>query len=74
MPRKRKKSAAAEHLFGIDVSRHQGTIDWGRVKAAGVNYCFIKSTEGSSWKDNKFDFNWAEAKKHGIIRGAYHFF
>lgn len=74
MPRKRKRSAAAEHLFGIDVSRHQGTIDWGKVKAAGVNYCFIKSSEGSTWKDNKFDFNWAEAKKHGIIRGAYHFF
>ena len=63
-----------QHLFGIDVSHHQGDIDWAKVKAAGVNYCFMKATEGSTFKDKKFDFNWNQAKAHGIIRGAYHFF
>ena len=70
----KKTQATAEHLFGIDVSHHQGDIDWARVKAAGVNYCFVKATEGSSYKDKKFDFNWNQLKANGIIRGAYHFF
>ena len=61
-------------LFGIDVSHHQGDIDWALVKASGVNYCFVKATEGSTWKDRKFDFNWNQLKAHGIIRGTYHFF
>lgn len=74
MTEKSNVNASSERLFGIDVSRHQGSIDWARVKAAGVNYCFIKATEGSSWKDNRFDFNWGECQDHGIIRGAYHFF
>ena len=65
---------AAERLFGIDVSHHQGAIDWAKVKAAGVNYCFMKATEGSTFKDKRFDFNWNQAKAHGIVRGAYHFF
>ena len=69
-----EKIASAEHLFGIDVSHHQGQIDWAKVKAAGVNYCFMKATEGSTFKDKRFDFNWNQAKAHGIIRGAYHFF
>tara|TARA_B100000683_G_C12168523_1_gene423236 strand:+ start:363 stop:605 length:243 start_codon:yes stop_codon:yes gene_type:complete len=68
------KANAAERLFGIDVSHHQGAIDWAKVKAAGVHYCFMKSTEGSTFKDKRFDFNWNQAKAHGIIRGAYHFF
>tara|TARA_Y100001933_G_scaffold248756_1_gene283035 strand:+ start:378 stop:620 length:243 start_codon:yes stop_codon:yes gene_type:complete len=68
------KANAAERLFGIDVSHHQGAIDWAKVKAAGVHYCFMKATEGSTFKDKRFDFNWNQAKAHGIIRGAYHFF
>lgn len=67
-------NAVAERLFGIDVSHHQGDIDWAKVKAAGVNYCFMKATEGATFKDRKFDYNWNQAKAHGIIRGAYHFF
>ena len=68
------KVNAAERLFGIDVSHHQGAIDWAKVKAAGVHCCFMKATEGSTFKDKRFDFNWNQAKAHGILRGAYHFF
>lgn len=66
--------ATAERLFGIDVSRYQGTIDWQKVKAAGVKYAFIKATEGQTFVDPMFARNWRELKAKGIPRGAYHFF
>lgn len=68
------RKAAAERLFGIDVSRYQGTVDWTKVKAAGVKYAFIKATEGRTWVDPMFARNWRELKEKGIPRGAYHFY
>ena len=66
-------------LHGIDVSRHQSRVDWARVKRMKVkdiriSFAFIKATEGSWLKDREFDFNWANARKNGLVRGAYHFF
>ena len=39
-----------------------------------VSYVFIKATEGTSLKDKYFSRHWKNAGKHGIRRGAYHFF
>lgn len=39
-----------------------------------VSYVFIKATEGTSMKDKHFNNHWKNAGKHGIRRGAYHFF
>lgn len=60
--------------WGIDVSNHQGTINWDLVKTEGVQFAFIKATEGGSFRDGTFKRNWREAKRVGILRGAYHFF
>ncbi|MCF3981641.1 hypothetical protein L2D77_33260, partial [Pseudomonas aeruginosa] len=43
------------------------------VKDAGTRFAFIKATEGGDHLDPNFKRNWAEAKKHGVARGAYHF-
>lgn len=59
---------------GIDVSHHQGPIDWKKVKEAGMWFAFIKATEGKSVVDSKFATNWAGARSAGLIRGAYHYF
>ena len=59
---------------GIDVSRHQGKIDWKAVAAAGATFAYIKATEGGSHVDQRFPENWSGAKAAGIRRGAYHFF
>lgn len=63
--------------FGIDVSRHQGVIDWDRVAAAlspsRVMFVGIRATLGTGI-DDKFQRNWAEAKRVGIQRLAYHYF
>ena len=70
----KKETANAETVFGIDVSRHQGNIDWKRVSNAGARFVFMKATEGATWVDPKFYTNWHQAKTNGIIRGVYHFF
>jgi lysozyme len=66
-------------LHGIDVSHHNNKIDWHRVKNSiedkvDISFCFIKATEGEDLKDQDFGNNWREAKKTGLIRGAYHFY
>ena len=58
---------------GIDVSRHQGEIDWRKVADAGIAFAWIKATEGGDYLDPAFHRNWIAAGEVGIKRGAYHF-
>ena len=59
---------------GIDVSHHQGRIDWTAVKRDGIRFAFIKATEGGDWTDPRFQRNWTSARQAGILRGAYHYY
>ncbi len=67
-------------VHGIDVSHHQGSIDWELLRnQATINdypiaFAFIKATEGGDIVDSRFKRNFAEARKYGIMRGAYHFY
>ncbi len=61
-------------ILGVDVSRHQGPIDWPALAASGVGFAYIRATEGGDWTDPQFARNWREARAAGIPRGAYHFF
>ncbi len=61
-------------MNGIDVSHHQGQIDWTAVRDSGISFAFIKATEGLSCTDPLFAANWQAAREAGIRRGAYHFF
>ncbi|MFE3369646.1 lysozyme [Streptomyces sp. NPDC059173] len=58
---------------GIDVSHWQGAINWGSVKAAGIDFAYMKATEGTSYKDSRFNANYTGSYNAGLIRGAYHF-
>lgn len=61
-------------MNGIDVSRHNGSIDWQKVKASGkADFCIIRAGYGKSisQKDVKFEQNYAGAKAQGIPVGAY---
>jgi len=60
-------------LYGIDVSKWQGTIDWARVRAAGKRFAFGKATEGVSVVDSTYARNKSGAMANGIAFGAYHF-
>lgn len=66
--------AARFPVHGIDVSHHQGSIDWDAVKQDGVAFAYMKATEGEDWRDPRFEENWRGAGAAGIPRGAYHFF
>ncbi|MER9582699.1 GH25 family lysozyme [Mesorhizobium sp. M0276] len=59
---------------GIDVSHHQGRIDWRRVAADDVAFAVIKATEGGDHIDDAFARNLEEARAAGLAVGAYHFF
>jgi lysozyme len=60
-------------VIGVDVSRHQGPIDWRVLAGSGVSFAYIKATEGETFRDTNFAANWAEAAIAGVTRGAYHF-
>ena len=63
---------------GVDVSSHQGVIDWARVKEAGISFAFLRCglrTYGSGRLevDPFFDRNLAEATAAGLDVGVYFF-
>src|SRR4051812_30854700 len=60
--------------FGIDVSHHNGSVDWQATAAAGVAFAFAKSSEGRSYRDARFAENWAGMAAANVLRGAFHFF
>lgn len=65
---------AARYVQGVDVSHHQGAIDWRTLAADDIAFAYIKATEGADHVDARFAFNWREAAAAGLYRGAYHFF
>jgi len=74
LPRASLNAIADEKPWGIDVSHHQGAIDWAKVSQTGCVFAYLKATEGASYKDKTFRSNRSRAKASGIITGAYHFF
>ncbi len=70
---------ASFSVHGIDVSKHQGEIDWPEVSTMvdngkHIEFVFLKSTEGTSISDPRFSVNYVQAKKEKLLVGAYHFF
>ncbi len=66
--------AAGPTTKGIDVSYYQGTIDWAKVKNAGVAFAFVRVSDGLANVDSRFSQNWSGTRAAGVIRGAYQFF
>lgn len=69
---------------GIDVSVHQGTIDWRVVRLDGVEFAVVKATQGRGespatehlqvFTDSRFGYNIEHAHAAGIKCGVYHYF
>jgi lysozyme len=66
------------NAFGCDISLYQNAIstpqvvDFAVMKAAGASFVIIKASQ-ANWADRDMVLNWANAKRAGILRGAYHF-
>jgi lysozyme len=58
---------------GIDVSHFQGQINWAQVAAAGIQFCYVKATDGIAFSDVRFQANFGGSKAAGLRTGAYHF-
>lgn len=72
------ENETAEETLGIDVSKYQGTIDWGKVKASGVDFAMVRvgyraKTTGILYEDPGARYNLQEANANGIQTGAYFF-
>ena len=51
-----------------------GQCDWHALAAQGVEFAFIKATEGIDHNDTQFAMNWENARESAVYVGAYHFF
>lgn len=60
-------------IKGIDISHHNRIDDWEKINDHS-RFCIIKATEGTSFKDPRFNLYWSESKQNKITRAAYHFF
>lgn len=60
-------------LKGIDVSEHQGVIDWNKVKAAGIDFAILRAGYGRNNIDKQFKRNISECNRLGIPVGVYWF-
>ncbi|WP_329005614.1 lysozyme [Kribbella sp. NBC_00709] len=58
---------------GIDVSSHQGNVDWAGQWNAGKRFAYTKATEGNYYTNPYFAQQYNGSYNVGMIRGAYHF-
>ncbi len=65
---------ARYRVHGIDAARFQTNVDWPTARRNGVNFAFVKATEGGDRLDPMFKTHWHGAGQAGVARGAYHFY
>jgi len=58
---------------GIDVSRWQPNVDWNAVKGDGIDFAFIKATEGVNYVDPEYHTHMQNAIAADVLVGPYHF-
>lgn len=67
------QSRSKQNVLGIDVSHHNGVVNWKQVAAAGYKFVYLKLTEGKSYVDKTTYNNYIAAKNAGLRVGFYHF-
>lgn len=76
-PKKEKESFHSKQIsvYGIDISKYQGgEVSELNKKKDSISFIICKATEGITYTDPKFSYNWSAIKEKGFIRGAYHFY
>jgi len=64
-------------IYGIDVSHHQGKIEWEKVRQWNgnkIHFVYIKATEGSTFTDKAYRRNLKGARENNLLVGSYHYF
>ena len=62
--------------FGLDISHHQGYIEWDSVATSEhpIQFIFIRATNGTRILDREFHRNWEESRGKSFLRGVYHYY
>jgi lysozyme len=69
-----KESARISTYQGIDVSHHQGSIDWSKVATdTQIQFVYLKATEGATHIDKMYEYNLKKARSVGFRVGSYHY-
>lgn len=58
---------------GVDVANHQSDIDWNAAHAGGIEFAYIKVTEGIGYVDPRVDAHLPAARAAGLTTGLYHY-
>lgn len=59
---------------GIDISSHQGYIDWAKVSSdKSIAFVYIKATEGATYRSPHYAHNITQARRNGMLVGSYHY-
>ena len=73
-----RENGEVRSQLGVDVSDHQGAIDWSAVASEGVDFAFVRVgnrgyTEGALYADARYAENIDNATSAGLDVGAYFF-
>lgn len=62
-------------IQGIDISKHQGVVNFDALAGSDFKFVYVKGTEGVGYVDPYFSYNWSNLRKHEdkLFRGVYHF-
>ena len=66
-------AGAAGSVYGVDVSGHQGNVDWQTAWNNGARFAYVKATEGTGYTNPYFAQQYNGSYNVGMIRGSYHF-
>jgi GH25 family lysozyme M1 (1,4-beta-N-acetylmuramidase) len=69
----KRRSLAVTQTEGVDVSSHQGDVNWASLWKSGVKWAYVKATEGNYYRSTSFNQQYTGSYKTGMIRGSYHF-
>jgi lysozyme len=66
-------TGVSTYVDGLDVSYHQGAIEWSQVAAAGKQFAFVRATAGTLTADTAYAANASGARAAGLRVGSYHY-
>ncbi|MEB3371039.1 lysozyme [Saccharopolyspora mangrovi] len=69
----KKEAPLGPPIEGIDVSNHNGNIDWKKVAEDNKKFTFVLASDGTNFTNPKYSQQYHGAKDAGLIAGAYHF-
>ena len=68
----KEKGGVCMRRLGIDVSEHNGILDWDAIKKGGIEFAIIRSSWGHFEEDKQFRRNVRECERVKMPYGLYH--